>query len=99
MGAHRTASTRIVRWHELGLGSLIFTIPGAFRPFVVGEWAAGRISGRLRSEPAILHRAIAWLLCVSLIVVFSVFDGASSARGREGAPCRSTARAPTRTTT
>jgi hypothetical protein len=68
IGMHTTA-TRIVRWKEFGLGSLIFSVFGAFLAFTVGGWAAGRIAGYRRSEPAILHGAIAWLVGVSLIVM------------------------------
>jgi hypothetical protein len=50
---------------------------GAFLSFVVGGWVAGRIAGFVRSEPAILHAAIAWLLGVSLIVGAGSFGGAS----------------------
>jgi hypothetical protein len=68
VGAHRVADTRMVRWSEFGLWSLIFTVGGAFLSFVVGGWVAGRIAGFFRAEPAILHGAIAWLLGVSLIM-------------------------------
>jgi hypothetical protein len=73
VGAHRTAATRIVHWNEFGLGTLIFAVCGAFLPFVVGGWVAGRIARFVRAEPAILHGAIAWLLGVSLIVLMAGF--------------------------
>jgi hypothetical protein len=41
VGAHKTAVTRIVHWNGFGLGSLIFTVFGAFLSFVVGGWVAG----------------------------------------------------------
>jgi hypothetical protein len=68
IGAHATAATRIVHWKEFGLGSLIFTVLGAFLAFAVGGWVAGRIAGYRLSEPAILHGAIAWLVAMSLVV-------------------------------
>jgi hypothetical protein len=76
VGAHKTAVTRIVHWSEFGFGTLIFTVFGAFLSFVVGGWVAGRIAGFVRSEPAILHAAISWLLGVSLIVAAGSFGGA-----------------------
>jgi hypothetical protein len=77
VGAHKTAVTRIVHWNEFGLGTLIFTVFGAFLSFVVGGWVAGRIAGFVRSEPAILHGVIAWLLGVSLIVALGSFGAAT----------------------
>jgi uncharacterized membrane protein YeaQ/YmgE (transglycosylase-associated protein family) len=68
IGAHRVADARIVRWSDFGLMSLIFAVAGAFASFVVGGWVAARTAGFSRSEPAILHGVIAWLLGVSLIV-------------------------------
>jgi hypothetical protein len=77
VGAHQTAATRVVHWKDFGLGSLIFTVFGAFLSFVVGGWVTGRIAGYARAEPAILHAAIAWLLGVSLIVAAGSFSGAT----------------------
>jgi hypothetical protein len=68
VGAHRTATSRIVRWSDFGLGSLLFTVLGAFLAFVVAGWVSARIAGFVRSEPAMLHGAIAWLLGVSLVI-------------------------------
>jgi hypothetical protein len=68
VGAHQAATTRIVRWSEFGLGSLVFTVFGAFLSFVVGVWVAGRIGGFVRAEAAMLHGAIAWMLGASLIL-------------------------------
>ena len=68
VGAHKATDARIVRWSEFGLGSLIFAVCGAFLSFVVGGWVAGRMTGVVRAEPAILHGAVAWLLAASLMV-------------------------------
>jgi hypothetical protein len=67
VGAHKAANAPIARWSEFGLGSLIFTVCGAFLSFVVAGWVTGRIAGFIRSEPAILHGVIAWLVAVSLM--------------------------------
>jgi hypothetical protein len=77
VGAHQTAASRIVHWKDFGLGSLIFTVFGAFLSFVAGGWVTARIAGFDRAEPAILHAAIAWLLGVSLIVAAGSFSGAT----------------------
>jgi hypothetical protein len=44
---------------------------------VVGGWVAGKITGILRSEPAMLHGAIVWLVTVPLLLAFAAM-GASS---------------------
>jgi hypothetical protein len=77
VGAQTAAATRIVRWKEFGVGSLIFTVFGTFLSFAAGGWIAGRIAGFDRAEPTILHAAIAWLLGVSLIMAAGSFSGAT----------------------
>src|SRR5258705_7838943 len=49
---------------DLGVGEMIASICIAFFSFVIGGWAAARIAGYRRAEPAMLHGAIAWLLAV-----------------------------------
>jgi hypothetical protein len=63
-------SGRVVDWHKFAIGSLIFSVVGAFFAFVVGGWVAGKIAGILHSEPAMLHGAIVWLLAVPFLLVF-----------------------------
>jgi hypothetical protein len=75
VGAHQLS--RYVDWKELRLVSLIFSIGGAFFAFVAGGWAAARIAGIRRSEPAILHGAIVWLLALPLLVALAAV-GASA---------------------
>jgi hypothetical protein len=70
-------SQRIVDWHKFGMGALIFSVCGAFFSGVVGGWVAGKIAGILRSEPAMLHGAIVWLVTVPLLLAFAAM-GASS---------------------
>lgn len=45
-----------------------FAVIGSFFSFVAGGWVAGKIAGILRSEPAILHGAIVWLVAVPLLM-------------------------------
>jgi hypothetical protein len=66
LGAHEAA--RYVDWKKVRLVSVIFSIGGAFFAFVAGGWAAARIAGIRRSEPAILHGAIVWLLTLPLLL-------------------------------
>src|ERR1044071_6111840 len=52
-------SGRIIDWHKFGIGTLIFSVCGAF------------FSGVLRSEPAMLHGAIVWLVTVPLLLMLA----------------------------
>lgn len=72
VGAHLLGPEhRVVDLHKIGLGALIFSVCGAFFAFVVGGWVAGNIAGILRSEPAMLHGAIVWLVAVPLLVLLA----------------------------
>jgi len=69
VGAHKLGPGRgLVRWKELGVLGAIFGIGGAFFSFVVGGWIAGTIGRFRRSEPAMLHGAMTWLVAVPLLV-------------------------------
>jgi len=72
VGAHQMGpSGNIVRWSDFGLGALFFTVFGSFISAVAGGWIAGRIAGLRRSEPAMLHGAIVWLLGVPILIGFA----------------------------
>jgi hypothetical protein len=66
VGANEVAGS--VDWEQLRLVTLIFSVGGAFFAFVAGGWVAARIAGRRRSEPAILHGAIVWLLTLPMLL-------------------------------
>ena len=74
VGAHDVA--RYVDWKKVHLITLVFSICGAFFAFAAGGWAAARIAGIRRSEPAILHGSIVWLLALPLLLAFAAL-GAS----------------------
>src|SRR2546423_7239639 len=69
LGANEVAD--YVDWKKLRLIGLVFSIGGAFFAFVAGGWAAARIAGIRRSEPAMLHGAIVWLLAVPLLLALA----------------------------
>lgn len=69
--------SRYVDWKKVRLISVIFSIGGAFFAFVAGGWTAARIAGIRRSEPAILHGAIVWLLALPLLLALAAV-GASA---------------------
>src|SRR5207244_3563462 len=66
LGAHEVS--RYVDWKKVRLVTLVFSIGGAFFAFVAGGWTAARIAGLRRSEPAILHGSIVWLLALPLLM-------------------------------
>jgi hypothetical protein len=81
LGANEAA--RYVDWKKLRLISAIFSVGGAFFAFVAGGWAAARIAGIRRSEPAILHGAIVWLVTLPLLLALAAV-GASGWGGWYG---------------
>jgi hypothetical protein len=74
LGANEAA--QYVDWKKLHLIGLIFSVGGAFFGYVAGGWAAARIAGRVRSEPAILHGAIVWLLTIPFLLLLGALGGA-----------------------
>jgi hypothetical protein len=73
LGANEVAS--YVDWKKLRLIGVVFSVGGAFFAFVAGGWAAARIAGFRRSEPAMLHGAIVWLLAVPLLLTLAAVGG------------------------
>lgn len=69
LGAQEVSS--YVDWKKLHLISLVFSVVGAFFAFVAGGWVAARIAGRRRSEPAILHGTIVWLLTLPMLLALA----------------------------
>jgi hypothetical protein len=71
VGAHE--SSRLAKWSNVKMITLVFNVCGAFFAFVVGGWAAVRVAGIRRAEPAILHGGIVFALTVPMLVALSVF--------------------------
>ena len=69
LGANESA--RYVDWKKLRLIGAIFSVGGAFFAFVAGGWTAARIAGIRRSEPAILHGAIVWLVALPIFLALA----------------------------
>jgi len=78
LGANEAA--QYVDWKKVQLIGLIFSVGGAFFGYVAGGWAAARIAGRVRSEPAMLHGAIVWLVTIPVLLIL----GALGAVGHVG---------------
>lgn len=71
LGAHE--ASRAVSWQNIRLIALVFNIGGAFFSFVIGGWVAARSAGIYRSEPAMLHGAVTWLLTVPMLLLLAGF--------------------------
>jgi peptidoglycan/LPS O-acetylase OafA/YrhL len=48
----------------------------SFFAFVIGAWAAVRVAGIKRAEPAILHGAISWVVAVFVMIAIAGLSGA-----------------------
>jgi len=78
VGAHLLGPEhRIVDLHKMTIGALIASVCGAFFAFAIGGWVAGKIAGILRSEPAMLHGAITWLVTVPILMVLVALGAGS----------------------
>jgi hypothetical protein len=84
VGAHELASTRIVKWSTVRLVSVLFSIGGAFFSFVLGGWVAARVAGIRRSEPAMLHGVVAFLVTVPIFLVLGALGATAHYGGWYG---------------
>lgn len=72
LGAHLSGPSRVVvDWKTVAWSSLVLSVCGSFFAFVAGGWVAGRIAGFLRSEPAMLHGGIVWLVATPLLLLLA----------------------------
>jgi hypothetical protein len=78
VGAHQTARGTSVG--DMRLLTFVFSVAGAFFAYVAGGWAAARIGGFRRAEPAMLHGALAWLIALPLVLVLGAL-GATAVLG------------------
>jgi len=76
IGAHRVGHP-LGTWHDMSFLALIWSVLAAFLSFVAGGWAAAKVGGLRRSETAMLHGAIAWLVAVPILLLLSAL-GASA---------------------
>ena len=76
IGAHRVGHP-LGTWHDMSFLALIWSVLAAFLSFVAGSWAAAKVGGLRRSETAMLHGAIAWLVAVPILLLLSAL-GASA---------------------
>jgi hypothetical protein len=57
--------------------ALVFSVLGSFLAFALGGWVAAKVAGLRRSESAMLHGAIAWVVAVPILVVLASMGAAS----------------------
>lgn len=70
VGSHQIGQ-RVASWHDFSVITLVFSVFGSFLSFVLGGWAAARISGARRAETAVLDGAIVWLVTVPGLLFFA----------------------------
>ena len=68
---------RVVDLSKVGLATMAFSVFSAFLAFVLGGWVAGKIGGINRSEPAMLHGAITWLMTVPALMILASLGAGS----------------------
>lgn len=77
IGAHKAGvEGRITTWSGVGFAGLAYAVIASFFAFVIGAWAAVRVAGIRRAEPAILTGAISWVVAVFMMFVIAGLSGA-----------------------
>lgn len=71
-------------WKTVSLIDTTAAVFGAFLAFVIGGWVTGKIAGIRRSEPAILHAVISWLVALPLLLAFLAIGAGKSFGGWYG---------------
>jgi hypothetical protein len=75
IGAHRVGQP-FTSWREVTLLALVVSVLGSFLAFALGGWVAAKVGGIHRSETAMLHGAIAWLVAVPILMVLASLGAA-----------------------
>ena len=76
LGAHRVGQP-FGTWREVSFLALAFSVFGSFLAFALGGWVAAKVAGIRRSETAMLHGAIVWLVAVPILVVLASMGAGS----------------------
>lgn len=83
VGAHRVGHP-FATWKDVGFWTLVWSVFGAFLSFALGGWAAAKVGGFRRSESAMLHGAIVWLVAVPLLLALLSLGAATALGGWYG---------------
>jgi hypothetical protein len=85
IGAHMSQPDKpLLDFRTIKIGTLAYSIFSAFLAFVIAGWVTGRVAGIRRSEPAMLHGAISWLVCLPVLVVLAGLGAGSYMGGWYG---------------
>ena len=85
IGAHMSQPDKpLLDFKTIKIGTLAYSIFSAFLAFVIAGWVTGRVAGIRRSEPAMLHGAISWLVCLPVLVVLAGLGAGSYMGGWYG---------------
>lgn len=83
IGAHRVGQP-LASWREVSFVALASSVLGSFLAFALGGWVAAKIAGIRRSETAMLHGAIVWLVAVPIVMVLASMGAAGYLGGWYG---------------
>jgi hypothetical protein len=81
VGAQKAVDARVLKWADVPLVTIAFSVFGAFLASAIGAWVAGRMSGARLAEPAILHGVVAWLVLMGIVMALAAMTGAHTFAG------------------
>ena len=81
VGAQKAVNPGVLKWSEVGVVTIAFSVFGAFLASAIGAWVAARMSGARLAEPAILHGVVAWLVLMGIVMLFASLAGAHAFAG------------------
>jgi len=85
IGAHMVSpENHVVDFWKVKMLTLAYSIFSAFLAFVIAGWVTGRVAGIRRSEPAMLHGAISWLVALPVLVLLAGLGAGSYMGGWYG---------------
>jgi len=82
VGAHKLGMTGQIT--KVTRDAVVLGVLGSFFSFAVGGWVAASIGGIRRTEPAMLHGAISWLVALPLLIVLLGIGAGASLGGWYG---------------
>lgn len=81
VGAQKAVDARVLKWAEIPVATIVFSVFGAFLASAIGAWVAARMSGARLAEPAILQGVAAWLVVMAIVITLAALAGAHSFAG------------------
>ena len=81
VGAQKAVDGRVLKWADVPIVTIAFSVFGAFLASAIGAWVAGRMSGARLAEPAILHGVAAWLVLMGIVLTLAALAGGHSFAG------------------